>query len=324
VNALSRSRSLVSSPRELEREATNQKRETRAGPVDYLIIGHVTQDRVPSLRSGQADGRLVLGGTATYSALTARNLGQRVAALTSAAFDAGLVDVLQGIQVARLPAEQTTRFVNTYHQWMRQQHIEAQANSLRAEHLPPDWRTAPIVHLAPVAAELDPDIVTAFPDALVGVTPQGWMRAWDQRGLVRAVPWDSAEAVLARADVVILSEQDVHDPDEINRLADCARLLVVTRGERGASVYRGGHSEARHFAAFRARRQVDPSGAGDVFAAAYLVHLRKTGDPYASAEFGNCVASFAVERRYFRGVPTLAQVAERWQARKLRQRFGPP
>jgi 1D-myo-inositol 3-kinase len=296
-------------------ETQNSKLQTRNSKLDYLVIGHVTQDRV--------DSKVVLGGTVTYAALTARNLGQRVGALTSAAFEAGLVDVLCGVQVARLPAEQTTRFVNTYHERVRLQHIEAQAEPLRAEHLLTEWRTVPIVHLAPVAAEVDPDILAAFPDALVGVTPQGWMRAWNEQGRIRPVVWANADAVLARADVVIVSEQDVHDPAELERYAERARLLVVTRGERGASVYRGGPSQVRHVAAFQAGRQVDPTGAGDVFAAAYLIRLRKTGDPYASAEFANCVASFAVERRHYGGIPNLEQVEERWRRRKLRKKFGP-
>jgi len=284
--------------------------------LDYLIIGHVTQDRV--------DGKLVLGGTTTYSGLIARNLGMRVGILTSAAFEPGLIDVLHGIQVARLPAEQTTRFVNTYHDGVREQRIEARAEPLGAEHLLPGWRAAPIVHLAPLAAELEPDLVELFPDALLGVTPQGWMRAWDESGLIRAVPWARAEAVLTRADAVIFSEQDVPDPDLIDRYARLGRAsgaLIVTRGERGASVHREG--EWRHFAAFRPRRQADPTGAGDVFAAAYLVHLKQTGDPYASADFANCVASFAIEKRHYHGIPSPEQVAERWRHGKRRKQVGP-
>jgi sugar/nucleoside kinase (ribokinase family) len=283
--------------------------------LDYLIVGHVTQDRV--------DHRYVLGGTATYSGLTASSFGQRVGVLTSAAFEPGLVDVLsiRGIMVARVPAEETTRFVNTYYCNVREQHIEACAAPLTADQVPPEWRTAPIVHLAPIANELQPDLVEAFPGALIGVTPQGWMRAWDESGLVRATAWAGAEQILPRADAVIFSEQDVEGPEVIERYAELARLMVVTRGQRGASVYREG--ECRHFPAFQAGRQVDPTGAGDVFAAAYLIHLKQSGDPYESAELANCVASFAIEKRHYNGIPSLEQVRERWQRGKRRKHFGP-
>lgn len=283
--------------------------------IDYLVVGHVTQDRV--------ERTLIQGGTVTYAALTARNLGLQVGVLTSAAYEPGLVDILHGIQIARLPAEETTRFVNLYHDGQREQRIEARAERLTPDLLEylPSWRSARIVHLAPVADELAPELVEAFPGALLGVTPQGWMRSWDEQGVVHASPWRCAERVLARADVVIFSEQDVPEPGLIERYATFARLLVVTRGERGATVYRGG--EARHFPAFKIRRQVDPTGAGDVFAAAFLVHYQATGDPHESADFANCVASFAVEKRQYRGVPSLAQIEERWRRGKRRKEAGP-
>src|SRR3712207_4540199 len=95
--------------------------------LDYLVVGHVTQDKVGKT--------YVLGGTVTYATLTARNLGQRVGVLTSAAFEPGLVDVLYGAEVARVPSEETTRFVNTYVDGGRQQHVEAVAERLDAEQL---------------------------------------------------------------------------------------------------------------------------------------------------------------------------------------------
>ena len=55
----------------------------------------------------------------------------------------------------------------------------------------------------------------------------------------------------------------------------------------------------------------DPTGAGDVFAASFLLHYRQTGDPVTSLEFAHCVASFAVEAEGTLGIPTYAQVSER-------------
>ena len=43
-------------------------------PVDYLVIGHITVDLTPS--------GPVIGGSASYSALTARALGLRVGVVT--------------------------------------------------------------------------------------------------------------------------------------------------------------------------------------------------------------------------------------------------
>jgi 1D-myo-inositol 3-kinase len=289
--------------------------------VEYLVVGHVCLDLVGPEGPGRPRP-YVLGGSATYAALTARNLGQRVGVLTSADFEPGIVDALVGrenlraaaadVRVARLPAEATTCFVNTYGPEGRRQRILAVAELLRAEHVPSAWRGSGVVHLAPVAMEVALDLVPLFRGALLGVTPQGWMRAWDEQGTVRAVPWDrdAADFVLGRADVVILSEEDLTDPSEIASYAERARLLVVTEHRDGAVVYERGKPPWRS-PAFRPAREVDPTGAGDVFAAGFLTRYRRTGDARASADYANCVASFVIEQRAWHGIPSREQVEER-------------
>src|SRR4029079_11340811 len=64
------------------------------GSVDYLLLGHVTVDRLDEKRVG-------LGGTATYAALTARNMGARAGIHTSASYEPGLIETLRGVLVAR-------------------------------------------------------------------------------------------------------------------------------------------------------------------------------------------------------------------------------
>jgi hypothetical protein len=282
--------------------ATNER-----SPIDYLVLGHVTVDRLD-------DGRVALGGTATYAALTARNVGARVAVHTSASYEPGLVDILRGVLVARVPAEYTTCFTNEYADGRRRQAIESVAEKLAYEQILPEWRNPPVVHLGPLCQELDASIVTRFPRSLVGVTPQGWMRAWDgPDGAVRAIDWVDADRALARADAVIVSEHDVPDRSQIEDWARRAKLLVVTLGERGAVVYRRGGAEPYRSRAFKSAKELDPTGAGDVFAAAYLWHLHKTrGNWREAADWANCVASFAVEKRGVTGLPKLEEIERRW------------
>jgi sugar/nucleoside kinase (ribokinase family) len=149
----------------------------------------------------------------------------------------------------------------------------------------------------------------------VGVTPQGWMRGWDEDGLVRPVDWADADRVLAKADAVIISEDDVAHKSVIDEWAAKARMLVVTLGDRGCDVYRQGELEPFHSAAFTSGNEVDPTGAGDVFAAAFLWHLHKSGGDWkTAADWANCVASFVVEKRGVGGVPKLAEVEKRWRS----------
>jgi hypothetical protein len=274
--------------------------------LDYLVVGHVTADQTPDGPS--------LGGTATFSSLVATVLGKRVGLLTAASFEPGLIDILGDVRVARVPAVDTTRFTNTYENLVRHQKVEAVAPSLSAKQLLPEWRDAPIIHLAPVAREVENDFLNAFPRAFIGVTPQGWMRAWDESGIVRAANWSNANAVLQRASAVVMSAEDVDDPRRVDEWAQKARVLVVTHGAAGAVIFHKG--TVQHSPAFATGAVVDPTGSGDFFAAAYFVRLQESGDPFASADFANCVASFAVERKGPEAVPTTGQIQERWESGK--------
>lgn len=274
---------------------------------DFLVIGHVTKDL-------QEDG-YTIGGTVTFASLTARNLGQRTAVVTRASPDLGLGSLYQGIEVLCLPSLVTTTFQNLYsNDGARTQSIRAVAGPIKAEDIPPAWREAKIVLLGPLAGELESDIARIFPHSLIGVTPQGWMRCWDGNGQVFPKHWEGAAEVLSYARVVVFSENDIEsDESVIHAYARMADILVVTHGPCGATVYH--QDEARRLRAFETV-EIDPTGAGDVFTAAYLIELERSGDPYAAAHFANCVASFTVEKRGTEGIPTLEQVEKRLAARK--------
>lgn len=267
--------------------------------LDYLVIGHVCKDLKPP--------GFLIGGTATYSALTARNLGARVGVITSTGPDLQLRETLSGIKVLQVPAAETTAFDNIYLDGIRRQVIHAVASPISSACIPPSWRRTNIVHLGPVAQELSPDLVEGWGNALVALTPQGWMRHWDSAGHIAPCHWEKAEQLLRAADVLILSEEDVGgDWSQIEALARWAKIMVVTSGWQGSTVFY--QHEMRHFPA-RPVVEVDPTGAGDIFAAAYLIHLQETGDPWGSARFANCVASFSVEASGLAGIPTAEQTA---------------
>lgn len=267
---------------------------------EYVVIGHITQDLL--------DHGYRIGGTATFSALMARRLGYTVGIVTSVAPDVDLSPLPADISIARRPSSVSTTFENLYHDGHRRQFTRSQAGLLTCADVPEAWRTTAIVHLGPIAQEVDMAIAGCFPDALLGLTPQGWMRRWDERGLVSPARWDPPDALLGRADAVILSQEDVGgDREQVHSLATRTRLLVLTAGWKGATVYHGG--EVRSFRAPKVQ-EVDPTGAGDIFAAAYLTALHKTGDPWLSARFANCVAARSVERSGLLSIATEAEIEQ--------------
>lgn len=291
------------------RDAVNDQ---QTDTPSLLAIGHATRDLLP-------EGGWRLGGSVTFAALAASRLGLRPAVLTSGTSELirALGEVLPpDVSVAAVPAAADTTFENIYVDGARRQHLRARAEPLTRAAIPEAWREAPVVLLAPLAQEIEPDVAGAFPGALLAATPQGWLRRWRADGLVYPGDFPAAYDILPRLDALILSREDLlpppgfgmagRTPAEADALlaawAGVVPNLVVTRGAEGALLFRdGGPPEA--FAGYTAR-EVDPTGAGDVFAAAFLVRLYETGDARAAVDFANRVAALSVEGEGIGGIPT--------------------
>jgi 1D-myo-inositol 3-kinase len=284
-------------------------------PIDFLAVGHATQDRTP-------DG-FRRGGTVSYAAVTARRLGRHPGILTRASADGlkyqevpGVPEnasatpgsELDGVAIHLLGSPVNTTFTNCYQDGRRTQVLETLAAPISPSDLPPAWSAAPIVLLGPIAGELEPTWAAAFPSAIMGVTPQGWMRRWDDAGHVRPARWENAREFLQRADAVVLSREDAGGDDAyIAELAAQTRLLAVTDGWHPIALhYAGAWCEIQ----VRPAQEVDPTGAGDVFSAAFLIGLAEAADPMAAARFAMVVASMSVEGPGMANIPDRRSVEE--------------
>ncbi len=268
-------------------------------PVDYLVIGHVTEDITPAGN--------VLGGTVAFSALTARAFGLRVGIITSVSEKTSL-KVLQGIPLFRVPSEHTTTFENIRTEAGRTQILHGRAAPISLASMPDVWRRTSIVHLGPIAQEVDPSAPDLFSTSLLGLTPQGWMRTWDQTGRVTPSKWESAESLLPRAGAVVISREDVGGDEElIESMAHQTRILVVTEGLAGSVLYWNG--DRRRFRAPEVE-EVDSVGSGDIFATAFFIRLFMTRDPWEAARLATLVAAKSVTRPGLAGVPTPKEIEQ--------------
>ena len=254
----------------------------------YLVVGHVTLDA--------ANGGYRPGGTATYSAVTAARLGTQARVLTAcdAAGRAAAAPLTSVAEVAWVDSPVTTAFSNVYLPTGRKQRLLAAASPLKVEDLPPTWVGSSVAHLGPVAQEVDERFLRLFPtDTVVGLTPQGWLRAWDAAGDVSPRRWRPSPECLSAVSAIVLSEEDVGpNRDLIDYYADNCPIVAVTYGYRGCVLRLQGE---RVTMATRPAEEVDPTGAGDVFAAAFFIRLQETRDPIAAARFANVVGSFSVQ-----------------------------
>ncbi|MDD2522644.1 MAG: PfkB family carbohydrate kinase [Anaerolineaceae bacterium] len=273
---------------------------SRIEPIDYLLIGHVTSDL-------QSDGSTKLGGTASFSGVTAHQLGHKVGILSSHAENEHLY-ALSAIQVFNASPGQTTCFRNITTPAGRQQYCYQRGSILSAKDVPAAWRDAPIVHLGPVAGEIAPDLFDAFPGSLLCCTPQGMLRAIAEDGKVTFQDYPDKERLLPKADAIVLSFEDLQrDEALIEKYASLCKLLVVTENKDGARVY--WKQEMRSFAAPE-KDSLDETGAGDIFAACFFHRLHATQDPWEAARFAVELSAISVTRVYLESVPSLEEIEQ--------------
>jgi len=268
---------------------------------EFISIGHVTYDIYP--------GERLIGGSAVYSSLTACKLGLSTGIITSRGLDFSCDGLLKGINIAGSLSPHTTTFHNSYYQGKRNQTINEIANRIKKAQVPSGWNKAKIVHICPVADEVDQEIFNIFKDSLVGLTPQGLMRRWDEKGQVYPKKWIPISKVSSLVDVLIFSEEDIEAfPEALEEYKSLINIVILTRGAEGSILYWRGKEFI--FSAFKTEEK-DPTGAGDVFTAAFLVKYYQTDDPIESSRFANCVASFAVEEKGTAGISDFDRLIKR-------------
>ena len=158
-----------------------------------------------------------------------------------------------------------------------------------------DWIPGECVHAMPVLGEvrLAPQFLAQKPrDAVLVVNAQGWLRdaevkeTWAE---VRRKPW----AIPAGLDALFFSNEDVSDPGSfILEARAIVPLVIKTEGPNGARIW---SPDGAFRVSARQMDAVDPTGAGDVFAAAFVAqHLVHGETIERSCQFATACAGEVV------------------------------
>jgi sugar/nucleoside kinase (ribokinase family) len=296
---------------------------------DVVVVGSAARDIASDDTRGWR-----LGGGVAFGGLTLARLGLRTGVVVGVDPPAAIADELQllraaGGDVRLVRLERSPVFDNVETHTGRVQTCLEPGQPINVDVLPDEFRPVRAWLFAPVADEL-PEAWAAVPPpgALVAVGWQGLLRELSRGGRTQRRPAQPS-SLIARADIVGVSRHDVdpHTPlDALWRLLKPGATLLVTEGVLGGwrlVLGSDGPIERRRFPAISAEREVDPTGAGDVFLAAYLAtrvgsalggSLRHGSDLRLAA----AAASLAVEEPGLHGVPELAAVT-----RRLRESLAP-
>jgi len=234
-------------------------------------------------------------------------MGLRVGMITQCSTQTDL-SIFDDITIINLPGDVTTTFEIITSPASRTLFLQNLAPQIEALQIPESWKQTPIVHLGPIAQEIDPAFVRMFPNSLVGLTIQGWLRGWDGEGRVQLTEWPEARFVLEQANAAVLSIEDVNgDEIRIEEMMSSIRVLAVTEGAEGVRLYWNG--DLRRFRA-PAKEVVNTTGAGDIFAAAFFIRLQYTHNPWEAARFATQMATASVTRIGLQSIPSLDELQQ--------------
>ena len=297
-----------------------------SGGPTVVTVGHVTHDLYPG-------GIIEPGGCAYYGALVHAALGGDVRLVTAVGEDFSCDGTVEPVLHAARREGQTTCFRNLYREGRpRVQRVDALAPEVLAPVDPPF--PADVLHLAPVLGEVDlARWYAAGPTTLRALNIQGWIKragpafATAHPGLedhgppgARAVlqhPWRPEAEHLAGFQVACVGREDLFEQDGLlDHLLAHVPVVTCTFGAEGSDVHHRGEVTR---VGIHPATEVDPTGAGDCFAAG-LVHGLAIGlDPVEAARLGAAVASIIVEDV---GARAMGRVATEARTRAARVPVG--
>ena len=264
-----------------------------------IVVGSITLDH--QVLPDGAEVRQV-GGTALYGAAAWAAAGHDVVSVTRLggpwAEAIRRVAARLGVALAEAPASEVTTFRNRLGpDGARTQELITTAPPLGLDAVAAPLARADLVHLGPLhGADLAPEVFAAVrrSGARAGLDGQGLVRS-SAIGPVRPLLSAELEPAFAAVGSIKLGEDEAQAverglglaiPDLAGRLGGVE--ILVTRGERGGERHANGEPRLA-YDAVPVAREVDPTGAGDVFFASYLA-ARSDPDASVAAALGHAAA----------------------------------
>lgn len=276
---------------------------------DVLVVGSVSIDTVV-----QGDLACIkMGGVAVYGAVTFRRFGLQTTVVTNIGREVDLFLKLfqqHGIKIQYGPSGSTTTCTDYVAGNERLSEFAAFARPISVEQVLDALPGKEHVHLGPLhPLDIDSAVLEVLSEGWVPVSLdiQGYLRS-PRCGSTAAFVSEQLSTVLNLASVVKAGNtelqtindatgMDVHELIRVHNINE----FVVTAGNLGGTVVLASGEEVR-YQAMPAPSGGDPTGAGDVFFAAYIAsRLNQKLDVADSCRHAAEVAAMQVSGQYIRG-----------------------
>ncbi len=271
--------------------------------MSLLIVGSVALDDIETTHS---KAESILGGAASFASVAAaRYTRPELVGIVGRDFPREHIDLFegQGVGIAALEvsAGKTFHWAGRYHEdFMHRDTLRTELGVFEdwSPTIPKSLRGASYVLLGNIHPQLQLDVLEQMRNCrLVGCDT---MNLWINTAR------EALDQVIERTNLLLINDQEARMLSSEFSLPRAAKVIqergpqviVIKRGEHGASVHSGGR--VFYAPAYPVEAVVDPTGAGDTFAGALMGYLARQD----SVEFeevcrgviqGTVLASFAVE-----------------------------
>lgn len=227
---------------------------------------------------------------------------------------------LRGIKYSHV---KNTNFVLDYFDHARTLTLKSKSPNLNFSDIPSEYLNYPpaVFVLVPLCNEISYEYVTQilkqFPDTYIGIDLQGFIRKIDEDGNVayiydKEIIFNMKKVINLIGDKLILkgSEEEMSllagvcdDFDKV--MTHCNEynnngIYIMTLGEKGSMLTKKGEKILK-IPAFKPRRVIDETGAGDVYLSIFLfefIHSDKSWKSIEKAAYlASAAASFLVEKK---------------------------
>jgi len=242
------------------------------------VVGSTTIDQIIA----EDHNFLKLGGVTTYAGITYRRHGIPVFIISNVAEqDLEVMGKLhaEDILVFNANSDFSTYFVNYNRNDMRYQELLQQAGSIKIGQIQAIFNRVDGLHLGPLhPLDIEAGVLRSLHDSNLKIflDVQGYTRKVKNKKVYRSVSVQMA-AGLALAHIAKANDAEYHAilafyQMTLAELMHCFKIeeFVVTLGDKGGFVQKQ-NGETFHYDAALIKTPVDPTGAGDVFLAAYIV-----------------------------------------------------
>ena len=277
-----------------------------------LALGNIDKSRNVT----RAGDEIVYGG-GTYSAITARKLGYNSAILTKG--NEALDDWIKqlegmGIEVFLEKDKSILEVVNDRTSGVWIQRILSTTGKINLD----IDRKFDIIHVNPLFKEVDQQVIREARKKcrLLSLDIQGILRN-EKNGVMYLEKLVDREAWLQGVDHVHLSDAESdfvsneRNPEDICKDLKSLgpKVVLYTMGAAGSYVL---GKEFHKIPAFKVK-EVDPTGAGDVYSVTFDIIYSETKDELKAAYFSSAAASFCVEDFGYKNIQPRQQVEARFK-----------